>query len=121
MNRLRFEWKIDFDRGQSARLGGIEDWMLMRRLAVLFAVVGSLLAADLVLAIRPFDNSSFVAAYFVLAIPTIGFALVAAHRVGSIMKFETGPRFLNIPRLSKGFNLAALLIVPCVILQLDTL
>jgi hypothetical protein len=118
MNSFKLEWTIDFERPRPARLGGIEDWMLMRRLGVLFSVAGTLCAASLVWAIAPFDNASFVMAYAVLAGVTGCFALVAGFRAATAMKFETGPRLLDIPRLAGAFKLAALLIVPCVLLQI---
>jgi hypothetical protein len=115
---LELEWTIDFARGQSAYLGGIEDWMLTRRLAVLFAIVGGLCAALFIAVIPSFDDSSFTIAYAFLAIATVCFSLVPGIRAATAIKFEIGPRFLNIPRLSRAFRLAAILVAPCVLLQI---
>src|SRR6202043_4162578 len=114
----KVEWTIDFDRFAHVRLGGLEDWLLVRRLAILFGAAASLCAVVTALVIPSFEDAGFALAYAVLAIATICFALLPIGRAATVMKFETGPRFLEIPRLPQVFRLAATLVLPCLLLQI---
>jgi hypothetical protein len=115
---MRLEKTIDYDRFGHAYVGGIEDWLLVRRPAAAFGFIGCLAVLAFLLLAPSFDNALFSAAYGSLAVAAAGFALVAANRTGTVIKFETGPRFLDIPRSVKAFQLAGLLVLPCVLLQI---
>jgi hypothetical protein len=115
---LDLAWDADLGRLVRVRPSGIEDWLLARKFVVAFSAVGSLSAFFLGLVIPPFNDTGFAGAYAILALAAAGLALMVAGRAATVMRFETGPRFLDIPRLSRALWLACLLVLPCLVLQI---
>jgi hypothetical protein len=118
LSSLDLEWDSDLGRVVRARPGGIEDWLLARKLGIVLCALGGLIAVILALVIAPFSDTHFTYAYGLLAMAAVTFALIVAGRVGTVMRFETGPRFLDVPRLSRALCLASSLVFPCVLLQI---
>jgi hypothetical protein len=108
---------VKFDGTRHLRSEKLENWLLMRRPVLIFAAAGSLGAAVSAILIPSFDDTQFAIVYTVFAIATACVAAAAVGRESTIMKFETGPRFLDIPRLYRALWLAILLILPCLFLQ----
>jgi hypothetical protein len=100
------------------RRRNIEDWLLIRWPAIIFTTIGSLCAIVLALMIPSFDNTNFAIAYGFLATAAAFLALIATGRTTTVMKFEIGPRFLNIPRLLRVSRLAMMLVLPCLLFQI---
>jgi len=118
LRNLSPESMTDFRQLARIRPGGLEDWMLAWKSAVVFSTGGSLCALILAWAIPAFRGAGFVSAYAFFATATAGFALLIVGRTATLIKFEVGPRFLDIPRLPKLFRWAATLALPCLLLQI---
>jgi hypothetical protein len=99
------------------RARGLDDWPPNVRSARKFALFGGACAVAAAKLVPPFDGDTFYYVYWALGLAALWQGLTAMIRVASLMKFEIGPRFLNIPRVSRTLVFASLLATPCVILQ----